>query len=204
MPLSNTHHYRSLVFSVLLATLPAWNPTPAIAIIVQPGTSEVDIALQRGRAAAENRTPPDRLYAWFGSSEELEPRGFLMTKMVGLTVMSTHFALRSETPGEADVRQILEDDTLLVSAIIFGDTPRFAVDSYMVLTQGGRSIKPMRVRFDGQATRTTVWPKPPAYRAKVVGSFRYVDIDAAAQSVLSVFPGQGGEVQFQLDFSKID
>jgi hypothetical protein len=205
MSFSKPHRFfPGVLFSVLLCCESALTAVPVAAIIVQPRASEIDIALQRGRAAADNRTPPDRLYAWFGSNEEFEPRGFLMTKMVGLTVMSTHFALRSETPGEADIRQILAEDTLLVSTVIFGDTPRFAVDSYMVLTQGARSIKPVRVRFDGQAARTAVWPHAPAYRAKVVASFRYADLDAAAPSVLSVFPGQGGEVQFQVDFSKID
>jgi hypothetical protein len=193
-----------LTFSRLLCCALAWMSVSAEAIIVQPEGSQVEIALQRGRAAAENRTPPDRLYAWFGSDDEFEPRGFLMTKMAGLTVMSAHFALRSQTPTEPDVNQILVDDTLLVSAIIFGNSQTFAANSYMLLTQGARTIKPVRVRFDAQASRTTVWPQSPAYRAKVVASFQYGDIDPQAKSVLSVFPGEGGEIQFHLDFGKID
>jgi hypothetical protein len=176
----------------------------AHAIVVDPTPVQVESALQRGRAAADARTPPDRLYAWFGAADELAPRGFLMTKMAGLTVMSTHFALRSQTPGEPDIRQILEDEHLLISAMIFGGDPRFAVDSYMVLMQGGRTIKPVRVRFDGMAARTSVWPRSPAYRAKVVATFAYAEIDPQAKTVLAVFPGQGGELQFELDFSTIE
>jgi hypothetical protein len=178
--------------------------SPAEGIILEPQSSQIQVALQRGRAAAENRTPPDRLYAWFGSDDDLEPRGFLMTKMVGLTVMSAHFALRSQTPGQSDIQQILQEPTMLVSATIFGDSPIFAVDSYMLLNQPGRTIKPVRVRFDGQAARTAVWPKSPAYRAKVVAAFSYAEIDVQGKAVLSVFPGHGGEHQFDLDLAKID
>lgn len=176
----------------------------AQAIEVQPTRLQVEAALQRGKLAAAARTPPDRLYHWFGSSNELEPRGFLMTKLAGLAVMSTHFALRSATPSEAEINRILEERTLLISLLIFGDRPNFALDSYVVLQQGQRTIKPVTVRFDGQASRTAVWPKPPAYRAKVVASFSYGDLDLRASTRISVLPGSGGEVSFDLDFKQID
>lgn len=174
------------------------------AIEVDPTPTQVEAALERGRAAAAARTPPDRLYAWFGSQSELEPRGFLMSKIVGLAVMSAHFALRSATPSEAEVKQVLDDGLLLASVIIFGDRPDFAVDSYMTVTQGDRVIKPIRVRFDGQAARTSVWPGRPAYKAKVVASFRYSDLDPKARTRLSVFPPGGGEIAFDLDFAQIE
>jgi len=174
------------------------------AIDVQPTRSQIETALERGKAAAVARTPPDRLYAWFGSVNEREPRGFLMTKLAGLTVMSAHFALRSATPADAEINRILEDQSLLISVVVFGDRPNFAVDSYMVLQQGQRTIKPINVRFDGQASRTSVWPHVPAYRAKVVASFFYADFDPRARTRISVFPGSGGEVLFDLDFKQID
>ncbi len=176
---------------------------PVTAIEVQPTREQVQAALDRGKAAAAARTPPDRLYAWFGSDKELEPRGFLMTKLAGLTVMSAHFALRAQTPSEAEIRQILDEQSLLVSVIIFGDRPDFARDSYMVMSQGARAIKPIKVRFDGQAARTPIWPKSPAFRAKVVASFRYSDFDPRARTRISVFPAAGGEVFFDLNFAEI-
>jgi hypothetical protein len=193
--------FRSILLWMGCLCIPAG---PAAGIILEPQSSQVQVALQRGHAAADNRTPPDRLYAWFGSDDELEPRGFVMTKMVGLSVMSAHFALRSQTPADVDIQQILAEPTLLISAIIFGPTPTFAVESYMVLVQGDRTIKPVRVRFDALAARTTVWPKAPAYRAKVVASFAYADLNPQDKAVLSVFPTEGGELQFELDFAKID
>lgn len=174
------------------------------AIEVQPGTQQIQVALERGKAAAAARTPPDQLYARFGSSKDLEPTGFLLTKMVGLAVMSTHFALRGATPNESEVRQILDETTLLVSVTIFGSRPDFARDCYMLLVQGSRTIKPVQVRFDAQATRTTVWPNAPAYRAKIVASFNYSDLSPWDTAKLSVFPLGGGEVTFDLDFSRID
>ena len=178
--------------------------TAAGAIEIHPDAADVAASLERGNAAAAARTPPDRLYAWFGSNEEYEPKGFLMTKLVGLTVMAAHFALRGQTPAEHDIRQILDDQALLVSVTIFGDRPDFAVDSYMLLFQSGRMIKPIKVRFDGRASRTSVWPASPAYRAKVVASFSYTDLDPDANTRLSVFPAAGGEVSFELDFSTIE
>jgi hypothetical protein len=176
---------------------------PAAAIEVRPSAAEVAAALEQGRAAAKDRIPPDRLYAWFGSSEPFEPRGFIMTKLVGLRVMAAHFALRGEQPSEAEVQRILDEPSILVSVTMFGDGPAFAVESYLVLVQGDRIIKPQTVRFDGRAQRTSVWPRAPAYQAKVVASFPYTDFDLHAPTKISVFPRAGGEVTFDLDFSSI-
>ena len=178
--------------------------SPALAIERQPSLEQVAQALERGRAAAAARTPPDRLYAWFGSEEELQPRGFLMTKMAGLAVMSTHFALRSEHPSEADIRQILDEPTMLVSVTIFGSRPNFAVDAYAVLVQGGHTIKPTKIRFDGTAARSSAWPQAPAYKAKVVATFAYDEFNPTAKTTLSIFPAGGGEISFALDFAQFE
>src|SRR5437016_13537152 len=124
----------------------------AEAIEVEPTQTQIEAALERGRAAAVARIPPDRLYAWFGAPNELEPRGFLMTKVVGLTVMAAHFALRSATPTESEIAQILEDRALLINVIIFGDRPNFAVDSHVVVEQRRRAVKPIEARVDGRAS----------------------------------------------------
>ena len=134
----------------------------------------------------------------------MEPHGFLMTKLAGVAVMAAHFALRSNTPAQTDIQQILDDQALLVSVEIFGDRPTFALDSYMVMVQGARTVKPVRVRFDGRASRTSVWPEAPAFRAKVVASFPYDQLDPQARTTLSVFPGEGGEVSFDLDFAQME
>ncbi len=193
---------RGLACSLLLSSLaPVYL---AQAIEIHPAPEQVAQALERGRAAAAARTPPDRLYAWFGSEEELQPRGFLMTKMAGLAVMSTHFALRSERPSEADIRQILDEPTMLVSVTIFGSRPNFAVDAYLVMVQGGRTIKPTKIRFDGTAARTSVWPQAPAYKAKVVATFAYDEFDPTAKTTLSIFPAGGGEISFALDVAQFE
>jgi len=128
----------------------------------------------------------------------------LVTKIGALSVMATHMALRGLQPSEADVAQILDAQTMLVSTVIFGDTPNFAVDSYIVLEQGGKVIKPVTVRFDAQAERSVMWPKSPQYRAKVVASFAYRDFDPMAQTMISVLPATGGEASFPMSFVEID
>jgi len=188
-----------LALAVMLAQL-----GDVSAIEIHPSPAEIAAALERGKSAAQSRIPPHRLYAWFGPSGDLEPKGFLMTKMAGLRVMSAHFALRGQTPSEEEIRQVLDDRSLLVSVTIFGHRPDFAIDSYIVLIQGERIIKPVKVRFDGRAARTSVWPRPPAYQAKVVASFPYEELDPRAKTHLSVFPAGGGEVGFDLDFSQIE
>ncbi len=179
-------------------------PGDAQAIELHPTRAQIERALERGTLAGVERIPPDRLYAWFGSTEELAPRGFLMTKIVGLTVMAAHFALRAETPSPSEIDRILADASLLISAIIFGDRPDFALDSYVVLVQGDRTITPAKVRFDGRAARSAAWPNSPAYRAKVVASVPYAHLNPRAKTTISVFPGSGGEVSFELDFAKIE
>ena len=193
-----------MTISPLLVLTLLLGPLSAGAIEVQPGPAQIQAALDHGKTAAAARVPPDRLYAWFGSSNELEPRGFLMTKMIGLTVMSAHFALRSAIPTEVEIRQVVDDNSLLISVVLVGDRPDFARDSYMLLAQGEQTIKPVKVRFDGQASRTSAWPKAPAYKAKVVASFNYADLDPKAKTKISVFPAAGGEVAFEVDFSRIE
>jgi hypothetical protein len=179
----------------------------ASAIEVQPDAVQIEQSLERGRAAAAARVPPVELYAWFGPSNEpaneFKPRGFLMTKLSGLAVMAAHFALRSARPTEEELHRVLDDNALQISVTLFGDRRDFAQNTFVMLTQGDRKVMPVHVRVDGTADRTSAWPKSPAYRAKVVASFAYADFDPLAKTQLSVFPRDGGELSFALDFASI-
>lgn len=177
---------------------------PSAAIDVQPVQAQIQLAIDRGKEAAARRHAPETLYARFGSSDDLHPGGFLVTKLGGLSVMATHMALRGLEPSAADIAQVTEAPTMLVSTVILGDSPSFAVNSYIVLDQGGTVVKPATVRVDGQASRSSVWPHSPKFRAKVVATFRYADFDPNALTTITVFPATGGEVHFALNFAEID
>ena len=177
---------------------------PSAAIEVQPAQTQVQLALDRGKEAAVYRQAPETFYARFGDGDDLHPGGFLVTKLGGLSVMATHMALRGLEPSADDIAQVTDAPTMLVSTVILGESPSFAVNSYIVLDQGGRIVKPVTVRFDGQAGRSSVWPKSPQFRAKVVATFRYADFDPNAQTTIIVFPATGGEVRFSLNFAEID
>ena len=175
----------------------------AYAIDVHPTTEQIQAALDQGKEAAQKRSPPDMFYVRFGATDELHSSGFLITKLGGLSVMATHMALRGLQPSETDVTQVLEGQTMLVSTVIFGNVPNFAVDSYMVFDQGGKTIKPVTVRFDGFANRSTAWPESPRFKAKVIASFNYADFDSNARTTITVFPANGGESSFNIEFSQI-
>lgn len=177
---------------------------PSAAIEVQPAQAQVQLAFDRGKEAAAHRQAPEALYARFGSGDDLHAGGFLVTKLGALSVLATHMALRGLEPSAADIAQVTETPTMLVSIVILGDSPSFAVNSYIVLDQGGRIVKPATVRVDGQAGRSSVWPNSPKFRAKVVATFRYSDFDPNAQTTITVFPATGGEVSFELNFAGID
>ncbi|HEY7532366.1 MAG TPA: hypothetical protein VH681_06220 [Nitrospiraceae bacterium] len=187
---------------LLIATLLLGGP-PVLAIDVQPTQEQVNHAVELGKEAAQKRSSPDTFYVRFGATDDLEPSGFLITKMGSLSVMATHMALRGLEPSDVDVTQILEGKTMLISTVIFGNLPTFAVDSYMVLDQGGKTIKPVTVRFDGQANRSAAWPEKPRFKAKVVASFNYADFDPKAKTTITVYPANGGESTFVLDFAEI-
>jgi hypothetical protein len=176
---------------------------PSQAIELQPTSEQIQVALERGKSAARQRLSPDQLYAWFGARDELAPRGFIMTKLGSLLVMANHLSLRDQIPTEQDITQVLANEQLLVSVVIYGDRMNFAADSYVVLEQDGRTVKPATVRFDARGDRTTVWPQQPAYRAKVIAQFPYADLDPQAKTKLTVFPSGGGQVSFDLDFAHI-
>jgi hypothetical protein len=175
----------------------------AQAIDVRPSAEQIQAALNQGKEAAEKRSPPDTFYVRFGATDELHPSGFLVTKLGGLSVMATHMALRGTQPSEAEIMQVLGGQTMLVSTVIFGNVPNFAVDSYMVFDQGGKTIKPVTIRFDGFADRSAAWPESPRFKAKVIASFNYADFDPHAITTITVFPANGGETSFSIDFSKI-
>lgn len=189
-----------LVAAVLMICLPH---ALVGAIDVEPTPEQINVALEQGKQAAKKRSPPDSFYVRFGVTDELHPKGFLVTKMGSLSVMATHMALRGLQPTEADVIQVLESKTMLISTVIFGNAPNFAVDSYMVLDQGGKTIKPVTVRFDAHANRSAAWPDKPRFKAKVVASFNYADFDPKAKTTITVYPANGGESTFALDFSEI-
>ena len=176
---------------------------PSAAIDAHPTQEQIRTALDRGKEAVQQHSPPDTFYVRFGGTDDLHPGGFLVTKRGSLSVMATHMALRGLEPSPTDIAQVIEAPTMLVSTVIFGNVPTFAVDSYMVFDQGGKTIKPVTVRFDGLANRSAAWPEPPRFKAKVVASFNYADFDQTAKTTITVFPANGGEVSFPLDFSQI-
>jgi hypothetical protein len=177
---------------------------PAYAIDVHPTVERIQTALDQGKEAALKGMSPESSYVRFGVADEVQPAGFLITKIGALSVMATHMALRGLQPSEADMAQVLEGKTMLISTVILGNTPNFAVDSYMVLNQGGKTIKPATVRFDAQANRSVVWPKSPRFKAKVVASFNYADFDPRAKTAITVYIGTGGESSFSINFAEID
>ena len=177
---------------------------PSAAIEVQPAPAQIQLSVDRGKAAAAQRQAPETFYTRFGQGDDLHPGGFLVTKLGGLSVLATHMALRGLEPSVTDIAQVTEAATMLVSTTIFGDSPSFAVNSYIVLDQGGKVVKPATVRVDGQAGQSSAWPKSPKFRAKVVATFRYVDFDPNAQTTIIVFPATGGETRFSLNLAEID
>jgi hypothetical protein len=204
MWVAQVHRQRPVLFCVGVVALSCFPYVPAHAIEVHPTAKQIQTALHQGKEAAQKRMAPDSFYVRFGVTDEVQPKGFLITKIGALSVMATHMALRGLQPSQADVTQVLEGTTMLISAVIFGDQPNFAVDSYMLLDQGGKTIKPVTVRFDAKAHRTVVWPKSPRYKAKVVASFNYADFDPKAKTTISVYPATGGESSFFINFGEID
>jgi hypothetical protein len=192
--------------SVLLSAIAALTLSailPSEAIDREPTQEEIRSALVRGQEAAKRQSRPDSFYVRFGGTGDREAGGFLITKLGSLSVMGAHMALRGLEPTSTDVAQIVQAPTMMVSTTILGDTPSFAVDSYMVLDQGGKTIKPVTVRFDGQADRSAAWPEAPRFKAKVVSSFNYAEFDPTAKTIITVFPAHGGVVTFPVDFAEI-
>ncbi|MDR4492986.1 MAG: hypothetical protein AB7P17_02160 [Nitrospirales bacterium] len=176
---------------------------PVEAVVQNPSPKQLEEALMRGAAIARERQPPINLYAHFGRSEGFKPHGFLMTKLGGVAVLAGHFALRGEKPSSEDIERILAEETLQIVVTVFGDTPIFARESYLLLQQGENLIKPTRIRADGRATAIDTSSNHPTFRAKIVASFAYGTFAPEAETVISVFPGVGGEVSFLLNFSSI-
>ena len=198
------HQFRSMFLCLGVVALSCFPRVSAHAIEVHPTAAQIQSALDQGKEAAQRGMAPDSFYVRFGVKDEVQPMGFLITKIGALSVMATHMALRGLQPSNADVNQVLESTMMLINTVILGNTPNFAVDSYMVLEQDGKQIKPVMVRFDAQANRSVVWPKSPRFKAKVVASFNYADFDPKAKTTITVYPATGGEASFSINFGEID
>jgi hypothetical protein len=181
-----------------------WISSPVWAIVQHPSQSQILEAVEKGQEGARSRNPPNTLYWRFGESEaDFLPHGFLMTKLSGIAVMSGHFALRGELPTTQEIQRVVEEEALQIVVMIFGDSPTFAMDSYLLLKQGNRLIKPDRIRFDARASSISERHGTPVFRAKIVASFVYGTFDLEAPTTIKVFPGAGGEFTFDLNFSAI-
>jgi hypothetical protein len=174
-----------------------------LALFQHPDRNQVEHALKRGMDFAQQHRPPNELYWHFGSTEKFEPHGFLVTKISGLAVMAGHYALRGEQPSDRDIQQVLAEDALQVVVTVFGDSPGFAQDSYLLMKQGKQVVKPNRIRFDARARAVGHDQGTPVYRAKIVGLFPYGTFKPESHATLLVFPGIGGEISFDLDLSMI-
>ncbi len=176
---------------------------PALAILPHPDHMQVEQALKRGMDFAQQHRPPNELYWHFGSSENFEPHGFLVTKISGLAVMSSHYALRGEQPTDQDIQRVVAEDALQIVVTVFGDSPDFARESYLLIKQGEQVVKPERIRFDAQARVVGQDQRGSVYRAKIVGLFPYGSFKPESRAILLVFPGVGGEIRFDIDLSTI-
>lgn len=194
----------SLIRAIVASTVILGMVVPTAAIELRPTSADIQHAIAKGKEAAKEQRRPDVFHVTFGATDGLQAGGFLLTKLGSLSVMAAHMAWRGTEPSQSDIDQVLNAPTMLVSALIFGDTSSFAVNSYMVLEQGGKIIKPARVRVDGLADRSLVWPNSPRFKAKVVASFDYVDFDPTDSTTIIVFPAGGGEIRFALDFARVE
>jgi hypothetical protein len=176
---------------------------PAMAILQNPDRSQVEQALNRGKESGRQHHPPNELYWNFGSTTPFEPHGFLVTKISALAVMSGHFALRGEQPTDQDIQRVVEEDVLQVVVNVFGHSPGLARESYLLIQQGNQLVKPDRIRFDARAQAVGQRQGSRIFRAKIVAVFSYNSIDLEGRTTLLFFPGAGGEVTFDLDFSAI-
>ena len=176
---------------------------PAMATLQNPDRHQVEQALNRGNESAKAHHPPNELYWKFGSTAPFEPHGFLVTKLTALAVLSGHFALRGEQPTDQDIQRVLKEGVLQVVVKVFGDSPGFARESYLLIQQGNQLVKPDRIRFNARAQAVGQRQGRQIFRAKIVGEFSYNSIDLEGQTTLLVYPGAGGEVTFDLDFSAI-
>jgi hypothetical protein len=197
------NRFGSIILVTVAGTVLLGIGVPSAAIEVRPTNANIRDAITRGIEAAQEQRRPDVFHVTFGSADAVHPGGFLLTKLGSLSVMAAHMALRGTEPSQSDIDQVINTPAMLVSTVIFGETPSFAVDSYMVLEQEAKTIKPATVRVDGMADRSAVWPNSPRFKAKVVGSFNYADFDPTADTTIIVYPAGGGEIRFAINFADV-
>src|SRR6267143_3663053 len=94
MWLAQVHRQGNMLLCAGIVVLSGLPHVSAHAIDVNPTAEQIQTAFDQGKEAAQKRMPPDRFYVRFGASDEVHPKGFLITKIGALSVMAPHMALR--------------------------------------------------------------------------------------------------------------
>ena len=161
---AQVHRQRSRLLWVGIVALSCLPHVSAHALDVHPTAVQIQTALDQGKEVAEKRMPPDSFYVRFGVADEVQPKGFLITKLGALSVMAAHMALRGVEPvkpmwprcwkaDDAHQHRHLRQQAELCGGQLHG------------ARSGGRRSSPDGA-IDAQADRSVVWPKSPRSRRR--------------------------------------
>lgn len=138
------------------------------------------------------------------ASNESADRAYLYTPFLLLALDAREKTLQDKTPGSWDAEKVLTEYTgfIVISVILYGDSPDFVKGTEAALTQGTYHFKLYHAAFPAQAVRTA-WAKPrPLYAAQCYVYFYDQGLDRKKPLYLNL-TNQGQQRRFYFDLNKI-
>ncbi|EGO63239.1 hypothetical protein [Acetonema longum] len=158
-----------------------------------------------------NRTVlSDFLIPWISYEEKVTAindaadRAYLYTPFLLLALDAREKTLQGKAPGSWAAEKVLTEYTgfVVISVILYGDSPDFVKGTEAALTQDGRIFRLYHATFPGKTVRTA-WTKPrPLYSAQCYFYFYDQGLDNKKTLLLNL-TNKGQQRKFYFDLEKI-
>ncbi|MFQ5862669.1 MAG: hypothetical protein ACE5IC_06050 [Candidatus Brocadiales bacterium] len=173
---------------------------------IQLRLTEKDIgdALEYG-TARRDLTHPELLRDWrvdlgygVGSATIITPFG-------SIAVLAKEMARRFRDPTDREIREEIDKKKgkLVFGCSVYGDSQWFADDYKAFLMYKDKKLEPSETEIPTSAKYTRSYPDSPRYWALCFFTFAILDIDPDAKITLILKSGEGEELKFPFDLSRL-
>ncbi|MFQ5956418.1 MAG: hypothetical protein ACE5KK_01440 [Candidatus Brocadiales bacterium] len=173
---------------------------------IQLYLSEKDIgdAVEYG-TSRRDLTHPELLKDWrvdlgygVGSATIITPFG-------SIAVLAKEMARRFREPTDREIREALDKEKgeLRFGCSLYGDNAWFADDYKATLMYKDKKLEPSETEIPSSAKYTRSYPDSPRYWALCFFDFEIINIDPNARVTLILKDGEGKELKFPFDLSRL-
>ena len=152
---------------------------------------------------AKNKASPVKIiksYS-FGKLKLYEDFGLILTKFMYLAKLSAMCAKHYDRFDKTLIKKVLNIDTLDIMITTYGSRENFLENSNIVLKQGKKIIRPIKILKQKITDPTAGFLNIPYYKGYIAGYFPYSRIKPKGKTII-ILCKKRGESRFEVDFSR--